>query len=191
MHVSYAHALLRYSLCCPANSWTGPDSAHTEGSHTWLLYVHLLLLLGARLVTMRSECAQQLCLQPEVSCQPARGAEYDADGAYARHIAAAAAGAAAALLARVTRGGALQSALGALKAYLLLARGDTLTTFLDTADAELARPAAELSASRLQSLLELGARGSRATHRRAARGWHWLQQAGSYLKPCSASACRC
>ncbi len=59
----------------------------------------------------------------------------------------------------MTRGGALQAALGALKAYLLLARGDTLTTFLDTADAELARPAAELSASRLQSLLELGASG--------------------------------
>ncbi len=148
----------------------------TEGSHTWRLSVHLLLLLG-QASHHAGLCLQQLCLQPEVSCHFTWGAEYDADGAYARHIAAAAAGAAAALLARVTRGGALQAALGALKAYLLLARGDTLTTFLDTADAELARPAAELSASRLQSLLELGARGSCATHRQAARGWRWLQQA--------------
>lgn len=85
------------------------------------------------------------------------GAEYDAEGTYGRHIDAAAAGAAAALLGQVTRGGALDAALGALKAYLLLARGDTLTTFLDTADGELGRPAAEVSTSRLQSLLELGA----------------------------------
>ena len=83
-------------------------------------------------------------------------AEYDAEGAYARHISDAAAGAAAALLARVTAGSALHGALGALKGYLLMARGDTLTTFLDTAEAELARPASEVSASRLQSLLELG-----------------------------------
>ena len=89
------------------------------------------------------------------SCPPP--AEYDAEGAYARHIDDAAAGAAAALLARVTAGGALAGALGALKGYLLMARGDTLTTFLDTAEAELARPALEVSASRLQSLLELGA----------------------------------
>lgn len=92
-------------------------------------------------------------------------AEYDAEGAYARHIEDAAARAAAALLARVTVGGALAGALGALKGYLLMARGDTLTTFLDTAEAELGRPALEVSASRLQSLLELGAPlGWRSTH---------------------------
>ena len=46
--------------------------------------------------------------------------------------------------------------LEGLKHYFLLDRGDLLAAFLDTAEAELAKPAVDISVPRLQSLLELG-----------------------------------
>lgn len=83
-------------------------------------------------------------------------AEYSADGGYAQHIQAAVGAASSALLDTVTRAG-LRQTLAALKSYFLLARGDLFTVFVDIAEAELAKNAADVILTRLQSLLELGA----------------------------------
>jgi hypothetical protein len=83
-------------------------------------------------------------------------AEYSADSGYAQHIQAAVGAASSALLDTVTRAG-LRQTLAALKSYFLLARGDLFTVFVDIAEAELAKNAADVILTRLQSLLELGA----------------------------------
>ena len=65
------------------------------------------------------------------------------------------AAASAQLLDAVQKAG-LSKALGTLRGFFLLARGDLVTTFLDTAANELAKSAADVSLTCLQSLLDLG-----------------------------------
>ncbi len=64
--------------------------------------------------------------------------------------------ASAALMELMTRREGLPDMLQAFKSYFLLARGDLFTTFLELAEAELERNAADVTVTRLQSLLELG-----------------------------------
>lgn len=73
-----------------------------------------------------------------------------------QHINQAFAAASAALMELVTRREGLPDMLQAFKSYFLLARGDLFTTFLELAEAELERNAADVTVTRLQSLLELG-----------------------------------
>ena len=72
------------------------------------------------------------------------------------HMAACAA-ASAAVLGLIRREEGLLGALGALRHYFLLARGDLFTSLLDSAREELGQRADELSVPRMQGLLELGA----------------------------------
>ena len=73
-----------------------------------------------------------------------------------QHINAAFASASSALLELMTKREGLPDLLRAFKSYFLLARGDLFTTFLELAEAELERNAADVTVTRLQSLLELG-----------------------------------
>lgn len=56
--------------------------------------------------------------------------------------------------------GDLKSRLSSIKMYFLLARGDFLVHFLDTAEDELAKDAKEIRASKMQSLLDLAIKSS-------------------------------
>ena len=85
------------------------------------------------------------------------GTEYTPDGAFAEHVRAACAAASAAVLGLIRREEGLLGALGGLRHYFLLARGDLFTSLLDSAREELGRRADELSVPRMQGLLELGA----------------------------------
>jgi len=73
-----------------------------------------------------------------------------------QHINQTFAAASAALMELMTRREGLPDMLQAFKSYFLLARGDLFTTFLELAEAELERNAADVTVTRLQSLLELG-----------------------------------
>lgn len=84
-------------------------------------------------------------------------AEYSANGMYVQHINAAFAAASSALMELMMVREGLPGMLGAFKSYFLLARGDLFSTFLELAEAELDRNAADVTVTRLQSLLELGA----------------------------------
>ncbi len=75
---------------------------------------------------------------------------------YVQHIKAAFASASSALLELMTKREGLPELLRAFKSYFLLARGDLFTTFLELAEAELERNAADVTVTRLQSLLDLG-----------------------------------
>ncbi|KAK9863562.1 hypothetical protein WJX84_003827 [Apatococcus fuscideae] len=88
--------------------------------------------------------------------------EYDEAGTFVRHMEAAHEGASRAALELVRGQLGLLQVLEALKHYFLLDRGDLLAAFLDTAEAELAKPAVDISVPRLQSLLELAVRASSA-----------------------------
>lgn len=83
-------------------------------------------------------------------------AEYSTDGTYVQHINAAFASASSTLMELMTKREGLPELLRAFKSYFLLARGDLFTTFLELAEAELERNAADVTVTRLQSLLELG-----------------------------------
>ena len=90
-------------------------------------------------------CTLQLCC-----------AVFDEGGGYVRHISAAFDSASAALLEVLQKQAGLFSVLTALKQYFLLAQGDLVSTFMDAAEEELTKPAAQTSVIRLQSLLEIG-----------------------------------
>ena len=83
-------------------------------------------------------------------------AEYSTDGAYVLLIHQAFAAASASLMELMMQRKGLPDMLQAFKSYFLLARGDLFTTFLELAEAELERNAADVTVTRLQSLLELG-----------------------------------
>ena len=85
-------------------------------------------------------------------------AEYDAGGAYLQHIEAAARAAAAAALQLLLRDCGLLARLAALRAHFMMARGDCALYLMDIAEEELKKTAGQVSITRLQSLLELGAR---------------------------------
>ena len=82
-------------------------------------------------------------------------AEYGS-GSYVRHIQTAFAASSQALLHLLQHDLGLNHTLAALKHYFLLDKGDLLLSFLDSAEEELAKPAAQVSIIRLQSLLDLG-----------------------------------
>ena len=84
------------------------------------------------------------------------GAEYSTDGAYVPLIHQAFAAESASLMELMMQRQGLPDMLQAFKSYFLLARGDLFTTFLELAEAELERNAADVTVTRLQSLLELG-----------------------------------
>ena len=73
-----------------------------------------------------------------------------------RHIQAAFGASSQALLRLLQHDLGLNHTLAALKHYFLLDKGDLLLSFLDSAEEELAKPAAQVSVIRLQSLLDLG-----------------------------------
>jgi gamma-tubulin complex component 2 len=83
-------------------------------------------------------------------------AEYSTDGTYVPLIHQAFAAASASLMELMMQRKGLPDMLQAFKSYFLLARGDLFTTFLELAEAELERNAADVTVTRLQSLLELG-----------------------------------
>ena len=83
-------------------------------------------------------------------------AEYSTDGTYVPLIHQAFAAASASLMELMMQRQGLPDMLQAFKSYFLLARGDLFTTFLELAEAELERNAADVTVTRLQSLLELG-----------------------------------
>lgn len=74
------------------------------------------------------------------------------------------AAASAALLSHLTHEAGLHDTLAALKHYFLLARGDLFAVFMDGIEPELDKSASEVSLTRLQSLLELGAPHTSSTH---------------------------
>lgn len=90
--------------------------------------------------------------------RPARCAEYDAAGSYLQHIEAAARAAAAAALQLLLRDCGLLGRLSALRAHFMMGRGDCALYLMDIAEEELKKTAGQVSITRLQSLLELGAR---------------------------------
>lgn len=73
--------------------------------------------------------------------------------------------AAAAALQLLLRDCGLSSRLATLRAHFLMGRGDYAQYLMDIADDELRKCAGQVSITRLQSLLELGAC-------RKARHWH-------------------
>jgi gamma-tubulin complex component 2 len=81
-------------------------------------------------------------------------------GKYADRIAERFEHAAQRLLRIVREEGELSSRLDSMKAYFLLARGDYLVHFLDTAGAELSKSTGDIRSSKLQSLLHLAVKSS-------------------------------
>lgn len=125
-----------------------------------------LLLLGGEGRAMQPPSASSEAAIEAWRCNPATPtsparrlpAAFDPEGA--RHeaaIQAAFAAASTALLTLLHSELGLPGTLAALRQYLLLAQGDLLGAFLDSAEEELAKPAPQVSVIRLQSLLDLGA----------------------------------
>eukprot|EP00798_Chlamydomonas_sp_ICE-L_P000238 gene238-4000_t len=118
-------------------------------------HVDMVLTTGKYLDTIR-ECGSPVSRPLDSSVH----LQYDPHGAFLQHISAAHASASKALLQLLMHQRQLMPWLRSIKHVFLMDQGDLLVHLMEAASEELAKPAREISRTRLQSLLELAVKTS-------------------------------
>jgi len=152
----------RYTLRLAPGSSPAPSSASGDRAGLGLdVPVFLQSHAGVILTTGKYLNAIRECGQPVVrpAALTAR-LQYDPHCAFLQHVVAAHSHASSSLLQLLVGGAALRELLSSIKHYFLLDQGDVLVHLIDGAHEELAKPARDISATRMQSLLEMAIKSS-------------------------------